>query len=57
MKPAEAVRKYLRSKVFDETAVQAVSMGEERPLGNNRTARGRAANCRVDIKEQVTMSQ
>ena len=46
---AEAVMAYLESKGVPASRMEAVGLGEERPLTSNRTSRGRAANRRVEF--------
>ena len=48
-KRAEAVRRYLIDQGIAPTRLQAVGYGEDRPIEDNRTAEGRAANRRVEF--------
>lgn len=48
-KRAESVRAYLESKGVPKEQLSAVGIGEERPIGDNGTATGRAQNRRVEI--------
>jgi outer membrane protein OmpA-like peptidoglycan-associated protein len=47
---ADAVKTYLVSKGVDAAGLTAMGYGPQRPIGNNRTAAGRAQNMRVEIK-------
>jgi OOP family OmpA-OmpF porin len=47
---ADAVKNYLVSKGVDAASLTAMGYGPQRPVGSNRTAKGRAENMRVEIK-------
>jgi outer membrane protein OmpA-like peptidoglycan-associated protein len=47
---ANAVRTYLLSKGVSASSLTAVGYGEQHPIASNRTAAGRRANIRVEIK-------
>lgn len=47
---AESVRQFLLGRGIDPTRVTAVGYGEERPIRNNGTVEGRAANRRVELR-------
>lgn len=47
---ANAVRAYLVSKGVSASSLTAVGYGEQHPIASNRTAAGRRANIRVEIK-------
>jgi OOP family OmpA-OmpF porin len=47
---ADAVKAYLVSKGVAAASLTAVGYGPARPVGNNRTAAGRAQNNRVEMK-------
>lgn len=49
-KRAAAVQHYLVQKGVAEARVEAAGYGQDHPLGNNKTAAGRAANRRVELK-------
>jgi OOP family OmpA-OmpF porin len=49
---AEAVRAYLVSKGVPEASLSARGYGAEKPIADNRTASGRAANRRVELRTQ-----
>ncbi|HYX66748.1 MAG TPA: OmpA family protein [Burkholderiales bacterium] len=49
---AEAVKKYLVSKGVDPASLTAHGYGEERPIADNSTEPGRAANRRVELHAQ-----
>ena len=49
---AEAVKKYLVSKGVDPASLTARGYGEERPVADNSTEPGRAANRRVELHAQ-----
>jgi uncharacterized repeat protein (TIGR01451 family)/MYXO-CTERM domain-containing protein len=46
---AESVRKYLVKKGVDAARLSATGFGEERPIADNKTAKGRAQNRRVEF--------
>jgi len=46
---AEAVKVYLAEKLQGVRAIDAVGFGEEKPIANNETAKGREKNRRIDI--------
>lgn len=46
---AGAVNTYLSEKLEGQRAIEAVGFGEEKPIANNETARGREKNRRIDI--------
>lgn len=46
---AEAVKVYLAEKLQGTRAIDAVGFGEEKPIANNETAKGREKNRRIDI--------
>ena len=47
---ANAVKTYLVSKGIDESRITAAGFGFDRPVASNKTAAGRAANRRVEMK-------
>ncbi|MBN8854163.1 MAG: hypothetical protein BGO55_07200 [Sphingobacteriales bacterium 50-39] len=47
---AAAVKKYLVSKGVAENRIAAAGHGQSDPVGDNKTAKGRAANRRVELK-------
>lgn len=49
---ADAVRAFLVQRGYDPTRVQAVGVGEGRPVADNNSAEGRANNRRVEIVVQ-----
>ena len=51
-KRADMVKEYLISKGVDGSRLTAVGMGESNPVGNNKTAEGRAMNRRIEFKVQ-----
>lgn len=53
---ADAVRSYLIQRGYDPTLVQAVGIGEGRPVGDNNSAEGRANNRRVEIVIQPAVA-
>ena len=48
-KRAESVRAYLQSKGVAKEQLTAAGLGEDRPIGDNKTLDGRAQNRRVEI--------
>ena len=46
---ADAVRQFLIQQGYDSGSIQAVGIGETRPVAENETAEGRANNRRVEI--------
>ena len=46
---AEAVRQYLINQGIDPQRIRALGMGPSTPVGDNRTAAGRAANRRIEL--------
>ena len=48
-KRADAVMNYLVSKGFPEQNIKAVGYGPEKPIGDNKTSKGRQENRRVEI--------
>jgi outer membrane protein OmpA-like peptidoglycan-associated protein len=46
---AHSVRKFLMDRGIDGGRMAAKGLGEERPIDDNRTAEGRAANRRVEF--------
>lgn len=49
-KRAIAVKTYLVGKGLAESRLTAIGLGQERPIADNRTAKGRATNRRVELK-------
>jgi outer membrane protein OmpA-like peptidoglycan-associated protein len=49
-KRANAVRDYLIKRGVDSSRVQAVGVGQSKPLSSNKTSAGRAKNRRVEIR-------
>jgi outer membrane protein OmpA-like peptidoglycan-associated protein len=49
---AAAVKKYLVSKGIAEDRLSAVGYGETKPIADNKTAKGKAENRRVDLKAE-----
>ncbi|MEE2789615.1 MAG: OmpA family protein [Myxococcota bacterium] len=49
LRRAKSVRKYLVKKGIDGSRMAAEGLGEERPIEDNRTSEGRAANRRVEF--------
>lgn len=47
---ANAVRDYLIKKGIDGARLEAVGFGQDKPVESNKTAKGRAANRRVEFK-------
>jgi outer membrane protein OmpA-like peptidoglycan-associated protein len=50
MDRANAVASYLISKGVDKQHVTAIGYGQEHPIADNRTEKGKAANRRVELK-------
>jgi outer membrane protein OmpA-like peptidoglycan-associated protein len=46
---AEAVRQYLINQGIDPQRLRAVGFGPNNPIGDNRTAAGRAMNRRIEV--------
>ena len=47
---ANAVKEYLNANLaLDPNQIQAIGMGEQKPIASNKTAEGRAKNRRIDI--------
>jgi outer membrane protein OmpA-like peptidoglycan-associated protein len=46
---AEAVRQYLINQGIDPQRIRAMGLGSNNPIGDNRTAEGRAANRRIEV--------
>ena len=49
-KRADAVKAYLVKKGINDTRISATGFGDANPIGDNKTAKGRTANRRVDFK-------
>ncbi len=49
-KRAKAVLDYLKSKRVDENRLQSAGFGPDRPIADNKTAKGRTLNRRVELK-------
>ena len=49
-KRARAVLDYLKSKGVDESRMQSAGYGSSRPISDNKTAKGRTQNRRVELK-------
>jgi outer membrane protein OmpA-like peptidoglycan-associated protein len=49
-KRARAVLDYLKSKGVDEGRMQSAGYGASRPIADNKTAKGRTQNRRVELK-------
>lgn len=49
-KRADAVKKFLTGKGIDENRLTATGFGQEHPIADNRTPKGKAANRRVELK-------
>ncbi|HVZ55267.1 MAG TPA: OmpA family protein [Chitinophagaceae bacterium] len=47
---ANAVKQYLISKGVDETRLTATGHGQDQPIADNKTSKGRAKNRRVELK-------
>lgn len=48
-KRAEAVQKYLVSRGLEDSQVEAVGLGSEKPISDNGSSKGRALNRRIDL--------
>jgi outer membrane protein OmpA-like peptidoglycan-associated protein len=46
---ADAVRQYIVSRGIDPRRIRAVGFGSSSPIGDNRTASGRAQNRRIEV--------
>jgi outer membrane protein OmpA-like peptidoglycan-associated protein len=46
---AEAVRRYLLSQGIEQHRIRAMGLGPSNPIGDNRTAAGRAMNRRIEV--------
>jgi outer membrane protein OmpA-like peptidoglycan-associated protein len=46
---AEAVRQYLINQGIDPQRMRAIGFGPNNPVGDNRTAAGRAQNRRIEV--------
>lgn len=49
-KRAQAVLAYLKTKGIDENRISAIGYGADRPVADNKTAKGRTLNRRVELK-------
>ncbi|MGN6418260.1 MAG: OmpA family protein [Pseudobacter sp.] len=49
-KRAQAVLAYLKSKGIDESRINAAGFGADKPIADNKTAKGRTLNRRVELK-------
>ena len=49
-KRAEAVKDYLVKQGIDNSRMNAIGFGQERPIADNKTAAGKAQNRRVELK-------
>ena len=49
-KRAEAVKNYLAQNGIDANRLEAKGFGQEKPVADNSTPEGRAANRRVELK-------
>lgn len=57
LKRAEAVQNYMISQGrFEPEKVRAIGRGEEEPIGNNKTKRGRSENRRIDLVIEPALS-
>ena len=54
-KRAESVKEYLLEKGIADKRLSTVGFGESKPVGNNKTARGRADNRRVNINRSANV--
>lgn len=52
-KRAEAVKTWLVRKGIPETRLTSVGFGQQHPIANNRTAKGKTANRRVELKLNI----
>ncbi len=49
-KRADAVKKYLLSKGIKQERIKAIGFGSQNPIGDNRSAKGKSLNRRVEFK-------
>jgi outer membrane protein OmpA-like peptidoglycan-associated protein len=56
LKRAAAVKEILKSRGVSENQIMAIGQGESRPVANNATKQGRAANRRVELHIDVPQS-
>jgi outer membrane protein OmpA-like peptidoglycan-associated protein len=54
---ANSVKNYLLQKGIDDSSVIAIGYGETRPVADNKTARGRALNRRVEFRQIETKQE
>ena len=54
-KRAESVKEYLLEKGIADERLSTVGFGESKPVGNNKTARGRADNRRANINRSANV--
>ena len=54
LRRAEAVKAFAISRGIDGSKIQTAGRGESNPVGDNKTAEGRAANRRVDVEIRGT---
>jgi OOP family OmpA-OmpF porin len=52
LKRANAVKSYLVGKKIDEARLTTEGFGSSQPIADNKTAKGKALNRRVDFKVQ-----
>jgi len=53
LRRADAVKRVLLGRGVQEAQVTALGMGETKPIGDNKTAAGRAQNRRVELHIDV----